>query len=272
MFAGYVVQRKSLSLLALAGLLCVGSAHAGLFEDDEARLAIKDLRVTTGELRSQVDANRKLMEQSLAEEGRRAAEENTSLRKGLLESQNQVELLRSELAKLRGQYELLARDLSEAQRKQKDDLQGLDDRLRKFEPVKVSQDGKEFLADPMEKRDFDAALAIFRRGEFDRAHGAFVDFLNRYGPSSGYRASALFWLGNAQYAVKDYKEAIANFRSLISAAPDHMRVPESMLAISNCQLEMKDAKGARKSLEELVKAYPATEAGQAAKERLSRLK
>ena len=217
-------------------------------------------------------ANRKLAEQGLSDESRRASEENASLRKGLLESQNQMEILRAEVAKLRGQFELLARDVAEAQRKQKDDLLGVDDRIRRFEPSKVTLDGKEFLADPSEKRDFELALGVFRKGDFDRAQVAFVDFLNRYGANSGYRAPALFWLGNAQYAGKNYKEAIANFRSLVSTFPDHMRVPESMLAISNCQLEMKDPKAARKSLEELVKAFPGSEAGQAAKERLSRMK
>lgn len=266
------MQRKCAWVIALGGVLWSCFAHAGLFEDDEARLAIKDLRVTTSELRTQVEANRKLADQGLADESQRSTEENASLRKGLLESQNQVDLLRSELAKLRGQMEVLARDLAESQRKQKDDLQGVDDRIRKFEPIKVTLDGKEFMAEPSEKRDFDLALGVFRKGDFDRAQVAFVDFLNRYGANSGYRASALFWLGNAQYALKDYKEAIANFRSLISAAPDHVRVPETMLAISNCQLELKDLKSARKSLEDLVKSYPASEAGQAAKERLSRLK
>lgn len=267
-----MTQRKIAWWLVGAVLWGAGLAHAGLFEDDEARIAIKDLRVQTGDLRTQVETNRKTAEQALAEENRRATEENASLRKALIETQNQLELLRTEIAKMRGQYEVLARDVAESQRKQKDDLQGLDDRIRKFEPAKVSLDGKEFTAEPAEKRDFDQALAIFRKGEFDRAQNALVDFLNRYGATSGYRPSALFWLGNAQYAGKDYKEAIANFRALISAAPDHMRVPESLLAISNCQLEMKDTKGARKTLDELVKNYPATEAGQAAKERLARLK
>lgn len=257
---------KGAWVLIVAGLLWSGCAHAGLFDDDEARLAIKDLRVTTSELRTQADAHRKQTD----EESRRVADENASLRKGLLDSQNQIELLRSDIAKLRGQFELLARDLAETQRRQKDDLQGVDDRIRKFEPTKVSVDGKEFLVDPVEKRDFDLALGLFRKGDFDRAQVALVDFLNRYGANSGYRVPALFWLGNAQYALKDYKEAIVNFRALISAVPDHLRVPESMLAISNCQLEMKDAKAARKTLEDLVKAFPATEAGQAAKERLTR--
>jgi TolA-binding protein len=44
-----------------------------------------------------------------------------------------------------------------------------------------------------------------------------------------------------------------------------------MLAIANCQQELKDSKAARRTLEELVKAYPKTEAGSAARERLARM-
>jgi TolA-binding protein len=65
---------------------------------------------------------------------------------------------------------------------------------------------------------------------------------------------------------------VVNFRSLITLAPDHVHAPEAMLTIANCQLEGKDAKAARKTLEELVAAYPATDAANAAKDRLSRLK
>ena len=51
-----------------------------------------------------------------------------------------------------------------------------------------------------------------------------------------------------------------------------MRVPESLLAIANCQIEVKDTKGARKTLEDLVNAFPNTEAASAARDRLARLK
>lgn len=260
------MRLPSLPLL-LAFAFC-SSAHAGLFDDDEARRAIVELRQNQAELRTQVDANR----QNLLEELRKAGEENVQLRKSLLDTQNQLEALRSDQAKLRGQNEVLARDMADVQRKQKDDLQALDERMRKLEPAKVSVDGKEFLAEPAEKRDYESALAIFRKGDFERAQVALVDFLTRYSANSGYRVPALFWLGNAQYALKDYKESITNFRSLIAAAPDHMRVPEALLAISNCQLEMKDSKAARKTLEDLLKSFPTSEAGVAAKERLARFK
>jgi TolA-binding protein len=79
-------------------------------------------------------------------------------------------------------------------------------------------------------------------------------------------------LGNAQYANRDFKGAIANFRELIKSAPDHQRAPESLLSIANCQIELKDNAGSKRTLSELVQAYPQSEAAVAAKERLQRLR
>jgi tol-pal system protein YbgF len=143
--------------------------------------------------------------------------------------------------------------------------------VRQLEPVKVSVDGREIQVEPAERRAYDAALASFRASDFAAAQSGFLALLARY-PKSGYLPSALFWLGNAQYATRDYKEAITNFRILLQAAPDHLRAPEALLSIANCQIELKDVRGARKSLEDLAKAYPQSEAAQAGKERLARLR
>jgi TolA-binding protein len=45
-----------------------------------------------------------------------------------------------------------------------------------------------------------------------------------------------------------------------------------VLAIANCQAELKDTKSARRTIDELLKAYPQSEAAQAGKERLASLK
>lgn len=266
-------QQLATARIAVCAVLlsCIGGASAGLFDDEEARRAILDLRQSNSELRQQLDVNKRDAEQKIAEEIRRSTEDGVQLRRSLVDLQNQLETMRAEVAKIRGQDEQLARDLADTQRRQKDSIQSTEDRLRKLEPIRVTVDGKEFLAEPSEKRDYEAALAIFRKGEFASAQVVFVDFLNRYA-QTGYRASALFWLGNAQYATKDYKEAMANFRSLLVLAPDHLRVPEATLAIANCQLEMKETKAARKTLEELVAAHPGSEAATAAKDRLARFK
>jgi tol-pal system protein YbgF len=254
------MKRSTLAAALAAATLFSASAQAALFEDDEARRAVIDLR-------QRVEQQR----QALGEELRRANEENANLRRSLLELQNQIEALRSEVARLRGTDEQIVRDLADVQKRQRDIAAGVDERLRKFEPVQVNVDGREFAADPNEQRDFEAALAAFRKGDFAAAQAGFADFV-RKNPSSGYRPTALFWLGNAQYATRDYRGAIANFRALLQQAPDHPRAPEAVLSIANCQIELKDNAGARRTLDDLVKAYPQSEAASAARERLARLR
>jgi tol-pal system protein YbgF len=274
---------QCLHAAVFAGFLAVSAtAHAGLFDDDEARKAILDLR-------QRLDANRAAADAGLAaqtrqtEELRKAqdearklavdqqAEQISLLKRSILDLQNQIEALRADLAKLRGQDEQLARDVADIQRRQKDIAQGIDDRIRKFEPVKVALDGKEFSVEPNEKRDYEAALAVFRKGDFAASAPIWIDFIKRY-PQSGYNPSAYFWLGNAQYATRDYKESITNFRSMVAASPDHPKAAEAVLSIANCQIELKDSRAARKTLEDLIKAYPQSEAAVAAKDRLAKLR
>jgi len=250
-----MMRRVSLRSAALAAVLLCASlgAQAALFEDDEARRAILDLR-------QRVEAMRQQAEQ-------RQNDENAQLRRSLLDLQTQIEQMRGDLQRMTGQNEQLTRTITELQQRQAE----IDDRLKKNEPAKVAVDGREFTADPKEKADFDAALGIFRAGQFAQAQTAFAEFVKRY-PQSGYNPSALFWLGNAQYATRNYNEAIANFRSMLSLAPDHAKAPEAVLSIANCQIELKDTRAARRTLEDLTKAYPQSEAAQAGRERLSRLR
>ncbi len=252
--------RTAIAALCLGAALFAPAARAGLFDDDEARRAILDIRTKI----EQGAANQRAGQQQLSDQ-------IDQLRRSLLDLNNQLEQVRSDNAKLRGQNEQLARDLSEVQRKQKDIESGVDDRLRKFEPQKVSIDGKEFTADPDEKRQYDEAMELLRKSDFAGTASALTAFRKHY-PGSGYNESVLFWLGNAQYGTRQYREAIASFRSLVSAAPDSAKTPEALLAIANCQAELKDGKGARKTIDELLKTYPKSEAAQAGRERLATLK
>jgi len=259
---------KALRSVCAASILVLLASNAyALFDDNEARKAILDLRQKVDLQQQRVEAQ----QQRNAEDLKKANDDNAQLRRSILDLSNQLEVLRAEIAKMRGQDEQLSRDVAEVQRKQKDVAQGVDERLRRFEPSKVTVDGKEFVATPAELREFEAALATLRRGEFAPAQTTFLEFIKRY-PESGYRPSALFWLGNAQYALRAYREAIINFKSVIAIAPDHVRSPESALSIANCQVELKDTKSARKTLEDLIKVYPQSEAASVAKDRLTKLK
>jgi len=257
--------RRALAAIAAAAAATVTAltaplAHAGLFDDDEARRAILDIR-------QRIDQSNQRQTESAAQ----LTEQINQLKRSLLDLNGQLEQMRGDNAKLRGQNEELARAVADMQRKQKDLQSGVEDRMRKFEPQKVTLDGKEFSAEPDEKRQYDEAMELLRKSDFAGTANALTAFRKRY-PSSGYSESVLFWLGNAQYGSRQYKEAIISFRSLVSAAPDSAKAPEALLAIANCQAELKDAKSARRTIDELLKAYPKSEAAQAGKERLASLK
>jgi len=255
------------ALLSLALGLAAGAGQAALFDDDEARKAILELRerVRAGEEQSAARTA------ELAAANAQLTEQLAALRRSLLDLNNQIEALRAEVARLRGNDEQIVRELAELQRSQKDVSQALDGRLARFEPAKVTLDGREFLAEPAEKAAYEEAIAAIRGGDFDKSATQLTDFLRRY-PQSGYADSARFWLGNALYGKRQHKEAIAAFRSFVNAAPAHPRAPEALLALANSQAETKDTRGARRTLEELLKTYPASEAAQAGKQRLAALK
>ena len=242
--------------LVLFSVLCSPVAHAGLFEDDEARRAILELR-------------QQRTQDSEAGAAKLAAltAQLDQLRRSLLDLNAQVEQLRSEQAGQRGAAEVLARDVADVQRRQKDMQSSVDERVRKLEPQAITLDGKTFKVDADEKRDFEEPLGRLRAADFAAGAAGLNGLLQRY-PNTGYRESAWYWLGNAYYGLRDYKESITAFKRLLDNAPDHARAPEALLSIANCFGELKDNDATRKALELLVKQYPQTEAAQAARDRL----
>lgn len=249
------VAGRRMGWLALA---CVTAglgqpAHAQLFGDNEARRAILDLR----------------------QRYQAVSEENARMRTSMLELQNQLEALRGEIAKTRGREEQLGRDVADLQRRQKDLASALVPPSRTAAPRPAAGGETEEEAgaapDGKEKAAFEGALKQFRSGDYAKAQLGFRNFLKAY-PQSSQRMLAVFWLGNSDYALRNYRSAMANFRTLITQAPDHERAPEAWLSIANCQLELKETAAARTTLEQLIAKYPRSEAAQAGKDRLSRLK
>lgn len=267
-------------------LAAATSAQAGLFDDDEARRAIVELRARVEQLQVQAQRDNQARQAELADAV-------SGLKRSLLDLNSQIESLRTDVAKLRGADELRARDLSDLQRRpagggapdpaavlaalderlkpQEERWRQLDERLKRLEPQKVSVDGQQFLVAPDEKKAYDEAVGTLRGNDFAAAVDALTGFQRRF-PASGYSDNVRYWLGNAYYGRRDYKEAISSFRALISANPQHPRAAEALLAVANCQIELKDTKAARRTLEELLKTYPQSEAAAAGRQRMAAIK
>ncbi|MBL8347646.1 MAG: tol-pal system protein YbgF [Rubrivivax sp.] len=262
---------RGLRWAGLAAALAVAlPAHAQLFKDDEARKAVIDLRARVTQSEDAAKAREAELTTALTRLNAQLVEQIGALRRSLLDMNNQLETMRADLATMRGANETLQRDVAELQRRSRDIGQTLDDRLRRLEPVKVTIDGREYSVDPEERKTFDDAMAVMRGGDFERAAASLSNFQRRYA-GSPYTNQARFWLGNALYGKRDYKGAIDAFRAFVTGAPDHPRAPEALLALANSQAEMRDNRGARLTLQDLIKTYPASEAAQAGKDRLASL-
>lgn len=233
-------------------------AHAGLFDDEEARKAITDLSNKLTAISGKVDAQT----DQLANKPDKTA---------LLDQLNQIDLLRQEIAKLRGQLEVLGNDVSDSQRRQKDFYVDLDNRLRKLEPQKVVVDGREAQVDQNEQKSYEAALAVFQSGDYAGAASSLSTFIQT-NPRSIYVPNAQYSLGIAYYAQKDYKNAINTFQAMVKAYPDSPQAPNAMLNIASCYSEQKDKVQTKKWLQNLRTLYPDSTAAKTAGDRLSSLK
>jgi tol-pal system protein YbgF len=278
MMRAVLARRLRPLALALAMLGFAHAASAALFDDEEARKRIEATNARLAQVQKQL-------------EDRIAALETQLKNQGLIELFRDVEQIKTEIARLRGQTEVLTHELEQSQKRQRDLYVDLDSRLRKLEsapaaapaaeaaaaappaavagslpaPTPATRPGADVAA---EQKSYDAALEQFKGGNYPAAIGGFQAFVKAY-PKSPLAPSAQYWVGNAQFAQKDFRGAIASQRLLIASYPDSQKVPDALLNIGSCQFELGDAAGARKTLQELVAKHPQSEAAGKARQRLS---
>ncbi len=251
---------KKLLLAALLSVL-VAPAHA-LFEDNDARRAILDLRARVDRLDTDITNRLRAMESRISSVQTTAS--------GQLALQQEIELLRGELARLRGQLEEQANELANTRRLQKDQFAKVDSRIKTVEPVQVEIYGQTYMVDRKEQSVFEASLNQFRTGNFEAAERSFEQFQILF-PDSPYGVEARFWLGSSQYALRKYKEAAATQAQLVDSFPDNPRAADALLNKGFAEIELNDKQAARRSFELVMQRYPDTTAAQSASQRLDGL-
>jgi tol-pal system protein YbgF len=235
------------------------STRAALFEDDDARRSILDLRTRIDGLNR--DTLRRLEDLAARLERLEAASG------GQLTLANRIEALRQEIERLRGELEVQTNELAATQRRLRDQYAEVDSRVKRFEPIQVTVDGQSFSVDPMERRAFDGALSLFRAGEFRNALISFDGLIANY-PQTPYAIQAAYWSGSAQYALKDWKSAAETLQALIRRHPNHPRVPDASLRLGAALLELGDYRLARRTWESLMERFPSSPQAAEARERL----
>lgn len=253
---------------------------------------------STNELFRKVEAQQQLIDSINARLGK--LETSTQQNQQLLDLLQEVETLKSEVAKLRGQAEVQLHQLDTLGKRQNDLYIDLDQRITDWgkagkpaegteavpaaaasQPVAASGTPKPDAAsgpanmpkpDPAaESRAYEAALNLFRDANYAGAIASFRGFLKAY-PDGELASNAQYWIGYSYYALKDYKSALAHQQKLVAMYPTSSKVPDSLLNIATNQIALDNLVEARKTLEELVARYPDTNAATLAARRLSALK
>ncbi len=219
----------------------------------------------------------------------------------LLGMLQEVEALKSELAKLRGQAEVQVHQIDTLGKRQNDLYVDLDQRVtdlaKSLKPASASGAGAPEAAPPlpapaavaasppgpvaapsapqldptMESRSYEASLDLFRGANYAGAIAGFKGFLKAY-PDSTLASNAQYWIGYSYFALKDYKSALTHQQKLVAVYPTSAKVPDALLNIASSMIELDDLTGARKVLEALVAKHPGTHAANLASRRLSALK
>lgn len=239
----------------LGALLCAGlfalPAQAGIFDDEEARRLIGELKAKT---EAQFDQQAKAK----------------------LDLASQIQLQAEEISRLRGLVETLTYELDLAKKRQQDFYLDLDTRLRKFETAAAAPadggtpEAAAAAIDPArEGLDYEAALNAFKAGKYKDAATAFAAFVQKY-PDGQLAPNAQFWLGNAWYAQRDCKRAVEAQGVVTTRYADSAKAPEAWLALATCQQELGNAAAAKRSLETLIAKYPKSPAAEAAQQRLKK--
>jgi tol-pal system protein YbgF len=261
--------------ISLASVLAAPVAAQGLFDDREARRRIDLMRQEIQDNQRKTDERLGSVEAAIS-----AAASAASDRSALLDLASQIESLRNDLARMRGQIEVIGNQVETADRRQKDLYLDIDTRLRKLEQTRDQQPAAaekppappaaaaEPEVTPAESRAYQAALDQFKLGNYALAVNAMQGFLVTF-PNSPLASNAQYWTGMAYSGQRDYKSAIAAQRRLLETWPESLKAPDAMLSIASAQETMGERKIAQKTLEELIAKYPASSAATSAKQRLA---
>ena len=106
------------------------------------------------------------------------------------------------------------------------------------------------------EHEYAAALATFRSREHGQAVLDFIDFMAKY-PKHPLAGNAQYWIGEAYWAQRDYRQALVEFEKVFERGPG--KVPDALLKIGLCHLRLSDLPRAQQAWQRVVNEYPKSE-------------
>lgn len=242
--------RRGLQGVLCSAVLLTSTAHAGLFDDNEARRQIAELRKQTQILQDTVT-------------------------RAQLDLANQQQKQAELMAGFQGQIETLAFRIDSLEKKTQDFYLDLDTRVRNLETrgSLVAESTATPAAKPVdpaaELKAYESALGLLRANKLKDAVAAFEDFLKNFDGGNA-APNAQFWLASAWGAQGNCRKSIELHQQGLARWPKSPKAPDMLLSMSGCQRDLGHNAEARKSLEQIVAQYPDSPAAATARQRLGK--
>jgi tol-pal system protein YbgF len=241
--------RRLVATLAVA--MFAHTASAALFDDEEARKRIAETNQRLAQVQRQ-------LEDRLAAIETRAA--------GIVEVSREIELFKADMAKLRGQIEVLVHELGEAQKRQRDLYVDLDSRLRRIESAQAAQPAAAAGAPTAPGGDAAATGSAASPGGAMLPGGS-PGTAGTLPPAAGAAAGAARPVDAAAeqriydgalelFKRGDYPGAIAGFTSFVRAYPKSALAPSAQYWIGNAHFARRDYRAAITAQRTLIANYP----------------
>ena len=286
------------------GLLLLSNSVYALFEDEGARKKLNDIQ-------DQLNALQSSIEFEIKEKFTRFEKSNKIDPKLINSLSERLNTLFDDLAKLRGEVEVLTYSVQTSEERQKVLYKELNDRLLQIEnsALKIENNVNSAESSPKNQPLTQNNLIIqedevlpeidpqpipqaadlpplvdknIEYQEFEDAKKLITatkykeafDALDKFVvnyPSSELLPEAKYNLGYTQFALRNYKAAINTFNKIVLEYPDNPIAPNSLYQVSNSQIQLTRITKAKQTLRTLIKKYPNADIIPSAKKRLKDL-
>ncbi|MDB2703270.1 tol-pal system protein YbgF [Methylophilaceae bacterium] len=286
------------------GLLLLSNSVYALFEDEGARKKLNDIQ-------DQLNALQSSIEFEINEKFTNFEKSNKVDPKLINNFSERINSLFDDLAKLRGEVEVLTYSLQTSEERQKVLYKELNERLQKIEESALKiENNVNSVESPTENKPLAQNNLIIQEDEvlpeiapepipeaadlpplvdknleyqeFEDAKKLITatkykeafDALDKFVvnyPSSELLPEAKYNLGYTQFALRNYKAAINTFNKIVLEYPDNPIAPNSLYQVSNSQIQITRITKAKQTLRSLIKKYPNADIIPSAKKRLKDL-
>ena len=286
------------------GLLLLSNSVYALFEDEGARKKLNDIQ-------DQLNALQSSIEFEINEKFTNFEKSNKVDPKLINNFSERINSLFDDLAKLRGEVEVLTYSLQTSEERQKALYKELNERLQKIEESALKiENNVNSVESPTENKPLTQNNLIIQEDEvlpeiapepipgaadlpplvdknleyqeFEDAKKLITatkykeafDALDKFVvnyPSSELLPEAKYNLGYTQFALRNYKAAINTFNKIVLEYPDNPIAPNSLYQVSNSQIQLTRITKAKQTLKTLIKKYPNADIIPSAKKRLKDL-